>query len=124
MALTILPHFMTTAMRIQNIRREVVILTATSSDTGKAALSGFADVPDIDIIVYYPKDGVSTIQEKQMLTQTGQNTCVVGVDGNFDDTQNGVKRIFSDAAFNRALQAKGFQLSSANSINIGRLLPH
>lgn len=123
MALTILPHFVTTAMRIQNINREVVILTATSGDTGKAALSGFADVPDIDIIVYYPKDGVSTIQEKQMLTQTGQNTCVVGVDGNFDDTQNGVKRIFSDTAFNRDLQAKGFQLTSANSINIGRLLP-
>lgn len=123
MALTILPHFMTTAMRIQHINREVVILTATSGDTGKAALSGFADVSGIDIIVYYPKDGVSTIQEKQMLTQTGKNTCVVGVDGNFDDTQNGVKRIFSDAAFNRKLQAKGFQLSSANSINIGRLLP-
>ncbi|WP_329885775.1 threonine synthase [Pseudoramibacter faecis] len=123
MALTILPHFMTTAMNIQHINREVVILTATSGDTGKAALSGFADVPGIDIIVYYPKDGVSTIQEKQMLTQTGKNTYVVGVDGNFDDTQNGVKRIFSDPAFNRALQAKGFQLSSANSINIGRLLP-
>ncbi len=123
MALTILPHFMTNSVKIQNIGREIVILTATSGDTGKAALSGFCDVPGIDIIVYYPKDGVSPVQEKQMLTQTGKNTCVVGVRGNFDDTQNGVKAIFSDQALNADINAKGYQLSSANSINIGRLLP-
>jgi len=123
MALTILPHLMTTSMAIQSIRREILILTATSGDTGKAALAGFADVPGINIMVYYPKDGVSTIQEKQMLTQEGANTAVVGVNGNFDDTQNGVKIIFGDKAFNDTLEAHGYQLSSANSINIGRLLP-
>jgi threonine synthase len=123
MALTILPHFMTKAVDIQNVNREIVILTATSGDTGKAALSGFCDVPGIDIIVYYPKDGVSAVQEKQMLTQGGDNTCVVGVRGNFDDTQNGVKKIFSDQALNAKLEDQGFLLSSANSINIGRLLP-
>lgn len=123
MALTILPRFMTTATKIQGLNQEIVILTATSGDTGKAALSGFADVDGTDIVVYYPKDGVSAVQEKQMLTQEGDNTCVIGVRGNFDDTQNGVKRIFSDKMLADQLAAKGYVLSSANSINIGRLLP-
>ncbi len=123
MALTILPHLMTTSMKIQGIKKQILILTATSGDTGKAALAGFSDVPGIGIMVYYPKNGVSTIQEKQMLTQTGRNTRVIGVDGNFDDTQNGVKLIFSDTPFNQAMDQAGVLLSSANSINIGRLLP-
>lgn len=123
MALTILPHLMTTAMDNVKVDQEILILTATSGDTGKAALAGFANVPHINILVYYPQDGVSTIQEKQMLTQEGDNTCVVGVKGNFDDTQNGVKVIFGDDGLKGELEAKGFAFSSANSINIGRLLP-
>lgn len=123
MALTILPHFMTTAMKNCSLDKEVVILTATSGDTGKAALAGFANVDGISIVVYYPKDGVSTIQEKQMLTQEGANTCVIGVHGNFDDTQSGVKAILNDTDLTQALSDKGYVFSSANSINIGRLLP-
>lgn len=123
MALTILPYFMTTSIENANLQEEIIILTATSGDTGKAALAGFSNVPKINIMVYYPKDGVSTIQEKQMLTQEGDNTCVIGVDGNFDHAQNGVKAIFSDHAFATQLKEQGFSLSSANSINIGRLLP-
>ena len=123
MALTILPHLMTTSLAIQDIHKRILILTATSGDTGKAALSGFANVDGIDIIVFYPKDGVSVVQEKQMLTQEGANTRVVGVVGNFDDTQNGVKQIFSDSDFEKRLADKNVLLSSANSINIGRLLP-
>lgn len=123
MALTILPHFMTAAMRHLNLDKEVVILTATSGDTGKAALAGFADVDKVKIIVYYPKDGVSTIQKQQMVTQTGQNTCVIGVDGNFDDTQNGVKAILNNPEIVKSLETEGYLFSSANSINIGRLLP-
>ncbi|WKY44263.1 threonine synthase [Eubacteriaceae bacterium ES2] len=123
MALTILPYLMTESMKITDHQKKIMILTATSGDTGKAALEGFADVPDISILVFYPKEGVSTVQEKQMLTQTGQNTCVIGVDGNFDDTQNGVKEILNDAAIAKALDATGMIFSSANSINIGRLLP-
>ena len=123
MALTILPHLMTTSMENVQVNKDILILTATSGDTGKAALAGFADVPRINILVYYPQDGVSTIQEKQMLTQEGDNTCVVGVSGNFDDTQTGVKKIFADDALVAELDAAGIDFSSANSINIGRLLP-
>ncbi|VDN49193.1 Threonine synthase [Petrocella atlantisensis] len=123
MALSILPYLMKTAAKKIGIEKEIVILTATSGDTGKAALAGFADVEDTKIIVFYPKDGVSPIQKKQMVTQKGDNTFVVGIEGNFDDAQNGVKRIFSDLDFNKALERGGFQFSSANSINIGRLIP-
>ncbi len=123
MALTILPYLMVESMKNVNNQKKIMILTATSGDTGKAALEGFADVANISIIVFYPKDGVSTIQEKQMLTQTGANTCVVGVDGNFDDTQNGVKMILNDSHMTAKLAASNVIFSSANSINIGRLLP-
>ena len=123
MALSILPYLMTTAAKKNNIKNDIVILTATSGDTGKAALAGFADVPGTKIIVFYPKHGVSPIQEKQMVTQEGDNTCVIGIEGNFDDAQTGVKKIFTDPEFARELDAKGFQFSSANSINIGRLVP-
>ena len=123
MALSILPHLMTTAARKNNIQNEIVILTATSGDTGKAALAGFADVEGTRIIVFYPKNGVSPIQEKQMVTQKGKNTYVVGIHGNFDDAQTGVKNIFSDKALAETMDQKGFQFSSANSINIGRLVP-
>ena len=123
MALSILPRFMTAAARKNKIDNTIVILTATSGDTGKAAMAGFADVEGTKIIVFYPKDGVSRVQELQMLTQKGDNTSVVGIDGNFDDAQNGVKKIFYDKEFEKELAAKGYQLSSANSINIGRLVP-
>ena len=123
MALSILPHLMTTAARKNHIDKEIVILTATSGDTGKAAMAGFADVPGTRIIVFYPKDGVSRIQELQMVTQKGDNTAVVAIHGNFDDAQTGVKGIFGDKEFARELEEKGFVLSSANSINIGRLVP-
>jgi threonine synthase len=123
MALTILPYLMVESMKNVNNQKKIMILTATSGDTGKAALEGFANVPDISIIVFYPKDGVSTVQEKQMLTQIGDNTCVVGVDGNFDDTQNGVKVILNDAELAEKLAQANVIFSSANSINIGRLLP-
>jgi threonine synthase len=102
---------------------EIVILVATSGDTGKAALAGFADVKGTRIIVFYPKNGVSPIQEKQMVTQKGANTFVVGIHGNFDDAQTGVKKIFSDKELAKEMDEKGFQFSSANSINIGRLVP-
>jgi len=123
MALSILPYLMTTAARKNHVKNEIVILTATSGDTGKAAMAGFADVPWTRIIVFYPKDGVSRVQELQMLTQKGENTSVVGIHGNFDDAQTGVKRIFGDREFEKELDEMGFQLSSANSINIGRLVP-
>ncbi len=123
MALSILPHLMTTAVKKQNKKEKIVILTATSGDTGKAALAGFADVPGTAIIVFYPKDGVSKIQEKQMVTQTGDNTYVVAIHGNFDDAQTGVKEIFSDKALAAHMKEQGYQFSSANSINIGRLVP-
>ncbi len=123
MALSILPHLMTASAKKNQVKEEIVILTATSGDTGKAALAGFADVPGTRIIVFYPKDGVSSIQEKQMVTQKGDNTFVVGIRGNFDDAQSGVKAIFGDAAFKEELAGKGFRFSSANSINIGRLVP-
>ncbi|MCR5656142.1 MAG: threonine synthase [Butyrivibrio sp.] len=123
MALSILPYLMTTAAKKNNIKNDIVILTATSGDTGKAALAGFADVPGTKIVVFYPKHGVSPIQERQMVTQEGDNTCVIGIEGNFDDAQTGVKKIFTDPEFARELDEKGFQFSSANSINIGRLIP-
>ncbi len=123
MALSILPHLMITAARKNHVKNEIVILTATSGDTGKAALAGFAGVEGTRIVVFYPKNGVSPIQEKQMVTQKGDNTLVVGIHGNFDDAQTGVKKIFSDRELERELREKGFQLSSANSINIGRLVP-
>lgn len=123
MALSILPHLMTVSARKNQVKQEIVILTATSGDTGKAALAGFADVPGTKIIVFYPKDGVSPIQEKQMVTQKGDNTFVVGIRGNFDDAQSGVKAIFGDVQLKEELAAAGFQFSSANSINIGRLVP-
>ena len=123
MALSILPYLMTTAAKKNHAKNEIVILTATSGDTGKAAMAGFADVPGTRIIVFYPKNGVSRVQELQMLTQKGANTSVVGIEGNFDDAQTGVKKIFGDKEFAKELDAMGFQLSSANSINIGRLVP-
>lgn len=123
MALSILPHLMTTAAKKNHVDNEIVILTATSGDTGKAAMAGFADVEGTQIIVFYPKDGVSRIQELQMVTQKGENTHVVAIHGNFDDAQTGVKKIFGDQAFAKRLEAAGIQLSSANSINIGRLVP-
>lgn len=123
MALQALPHLLTVSMEKQANGKEVVILVATSGDTGKAALEGFADVPKTKIIVFYPNGGVSTIQRLQMATQTGENTFVVALNGNFDDCQRGVKEIFGDREFNAALDEKGYRLSSANSINWGRLLP-
>lgn len=123
MALSILPHLLTTSARKNKVENEIVILTATSGDTGKAALAGFADVPGTRIVVFYPKNGVSPIQEKQMVTQKGANTLVVGIKGNFDDAQTGVKKMFNDKELEKEMLGKGFQFSSANSINIGRLVP-
>lgn len=123
MALSILPHLLTTAAKKNQIDNDIVILTATSGDTGKAALAGFADVEGTKIIVFYPKNGVSPIQEKQMVTQKGENTLVVGIHGNFDQAQTGVKQMFSDKELAKELGAAGYQFSSANSINIGRLVP-
>ncbi len=123
MALSILPHLMTTAAKKNNIENDIVILTATSGDTGKAALAGFDSVPGTKIIVFYPKGGVSFIQEMQMVTQAGENTKVIGIKGNFDDAQTGVKKMFADEELKNTLLAKGYQFSSANSINIGRLVP-
>lgn len=123
MALSILPHLLTTSAKKNGVKNEIVILTATSGDTGKAAMAGFADVPGTKIIVFYPKDGVSPIQEKQMVTQKGDNTYVVAIRGNFDDAQTGVKKIFNDSEMKAELADAGYQFSSANSINIGRLVP-
>ena len=123
MALSILPYLMTTAAKKNGTDKEIVILTATSGDTGKAAMAGFADVPGTRIIVFYPKGGVSKVQELQMRTQKGNNTSVVAIHGNFDDAQTGVKKLFGDKEFAKELADSGFQFSSANSINIGRLVP-
>lgn len=123
MALSILPHLLTCALKKNNIEEKVIIMTATSGDTGKAALEAFADVENTKIIVFYPKGGVSRIQERQMVTQKGANTRVVGVKGNFDDCQSAVKRMFSDTSLNEELAERGYRFSSANSINIGRLFP-
>ena len=123
MALSILPYLLTTSAKKNNVKNDIVILTATSGDTGKAALAGFADVPGTKIIVFYPKNGVSPIQEKQMVTQKGDNTSVVGIIGNFDDAQTGVKNMFNDKDLAKEMGAANMQFSSANSINIGRLVP-
>lgn len=123
MALSILPHLMITSARKNQVKNDIVILTATSGDTGKAALAGFADVKGTKIIVFYPKNGVSRIQERQMVTQKGKNTKVVGITGNFDDAQSGVKAMFNNKELAKTMAEKGYQFSSANSINIGRLVP-
>ncbi|MBR6399145.1 MAG: threonine synthase [Lachnospiraceae bacterium] len=123
MALSILPHLMVTSARKNGVKNEIVILTATSGDTGKAAMAGFADVPGTKIIVFYPHGGVSNIQRLQMATQRGENTHVAAINGNFDDAQTAVKKMFNDKALAAELGEHGFQFSSANSINIGRLVP-
>ena len=123
MALSILPHLLITAARKNQVKNDIVILTATSGDTGKAALAGFANVKGTKIIVFYPKNGVSPIQEKQMVTQKGDNTFVVGINGNFDQAQTGVKKMFQDKEMAAEMDKAGYQFSSANSINIGRLVP-
>ncbi len=123
MALQILPHLLTKALEKTGEKIKVVILVATSGDTGKAALEGFADVPDTEIIVFYPQDGVSAIQKRQMQTQVGKNVHVFGIEGNFDDAQTGVKNIFNDLELANKLKDHGYAFSSANSINWGRLVP-
>ncbi|TDP59085.1 threonine synthase [Aminicella lysinilytica] len=123
MALSILPYLLTTATKKEHEDKKICILTATSGDTGKAALEGFADVAGTEIIVFFPNQGVSQVQERQMVTQEGENTHVFAIEGNFDDAQTGVKKIFNDAAFRDKLAGMGCKLSSANSINIGRLVP-
>ena len=123
MALSILPYLMTTAAAKEGSRDEIVILTATSGDTGKAAMAGFADVPGTRIIVFYPDGGVSRVQELQMVTQTGDNTAAYAIRGNFDDAQTAVKKVFTDSGIREILAENGFRFSSANSINIGRLVP-
>lgn len=123
MALSILPHLMITSARKNHVKKDIVILTATSGDTGKAALEGFSDVEGTRIIVFYPKDGVSKVQELQMVTTKGKNTSVVAIHGNFDNAQTGVKQMFEDKELAAELGAAGYQFSSANSINIGRLVP-
>ena len=122
MALQLLPQLMSTALKKTGMQDEVLILVATSGDTGKAALEGFRDVPQIKIMVFYPEGGVSRIQRLQMLTQEGGNVNVTAVRGNFDDAQSGVKQIFGDRPFNEKLAGAGIRLSSANSINWGRLV--
>ena len=122
-ALQMLPHLMTASMRKTGENKKICILTATSGDTGKAALEGFKDLPGTEIIVFYPTGGVSEAQKLQMVTTTGDNTHVIAVNGCFDDAQTGVKNIFADKAFNDELLAGGIKLSSANSINWGRLAP-
>ena len=123
MALSILPHLLTTSAKKHHVENEIVILTATSGDTGKAAMAGFADVEGTRIIVFYPKDGVSEVQKLQMITQKGSNVDVAALHGNFDDAQSGVKAMFNNKELAAAMDAKGYQFSSANSINIGRLVP-
>ena len=123
MALQLMPRLLTTAIQSEGGNYKVVILVATSGDTGKAALEGFADVEGVSIFVFYPHEGVSEIQRLQMVTQRGSNTGACAVIGNFDDAQTGVKKIFSDSAINRRLEESRFRLSSANSINWGRLAP-
>ncbi len=123
MALQLLPHLLTISARKAAPGRTMVILTATSGDTGKAALDGFADVPGTKIIVFYPQNGVSAMQKLQMVTQQGGNVAVCAIEGNFDDAQNGVKKIFSDREMKEYLNARNMEFSSANSINFGRLVP-
>lgn len=123
MALQILPELMSIALKKNNEKHTVLILVATSGDTGKAALAGFQDTEQIKIMVFFPNGGVSDMQRLQMVTQEGSNVKVVAVEGNFDDAQNGVKEIFNDTDFNEELLKKNVKLSSANSINWGRLVP-
>lgn len=123
MALSILPYLMTSACRKEGEKDKICILAATSGDTGKAALAGFANVEGTEIIVFYPQKGVSQVQERQMVSQEGDNTHVIAIRGNFDDAQTGVKKIFADDEMKKRLAAEGIKLSSANSINIGRLVP-
>lgn len=123
MALSILPYLLTVSAKKQGVNKEIVILTATSGDTGKAAMEGFADVPGTRIIVFYPDGAVSHIQELQMRTQKGNNTHVIAIKGNFDDAQSEVKRLFNDRELAQQIERQGYQFSSANSINIGRLIP-
>ena len=123
MALQMLPQLLSASLRKTGEEKTACILVATSGDTGKAAMEGFADVPQTKIMVFYPRDGVSEIQKLQMVTQEGQNVGVCAVEGNFDDAQNGVKRIFSDEEIREELAKRGYFLSSANSINWGRILP-
>ncbi len=122
-ALSMLPQLMTAAREKCGVTDEILILTATSGDTGKAAMEGFCDVPGTKIIVFYPDGGVSAVQKAQMATQAGSNTCVCAVRGNFDDAQTGVKNVFSAVTEGKLLDGKNVRLSSANSINIGRLAP-
>ena len=117
-ALQLLPHLISEAKRSVGMKDDIVILTATSGDTGSAALEGFSDIPGIKIVVFYPKHGTSAVQERQMVSCAGKNTCVSAVEGNFDDAQSGVKNIFANIDL-----PDGVKLSSANSINIGRLAP-
>ncbi|GHV38864.1 threonine synthase [Clostridia bacterium] len=123
MALSVLPYLTQISAKKHAAGKEIAVLTATSGDTGKAALAGFAGVNGVKIIVFYPKDGVSDVQRLQMTTQEGENAFVAAVDGNFDDAQRGVKAVFSDRELNRRLNERGIILTSANSINAGRLLP-
>jgi len=123
MALSILPYLMTVSAKKNDIKDDIIILTATSGDTGIAALEGFKNVPNTKVVVFYPKDGVSQVQEKQMITIDGDNTFVISVNGNFDDAQSAVKNIFMNDEMKNDLKNKGYVLSSANSINIGRLFP-
>ena len=123
MALQIMPHLLQIALKNKELKEKIVILVATSGDTGKAALEGFKDIEGIEVVVVYPDKGVSDIQRSQMQTQTGNNLHVIAINGNFDDAQNEVKNIFADKEYNKKLLEEGFRLSSANSINIGRLIP-
>ncbi|MDO5718131.1 MAG: threonine synthase, partial [Tissierellia bacterium] len=123
MALSILPHLLKASLKLKKDDRKVLILVATSGDTGKAALEGFKDIEDLSIAVYFPDGGVSEVQKLQMITQRGDNTYVAAIEGNFDDAQRGVKEIFTDENYKSELEKKSYILSSANSINIGRLIP-
>ena len=123
MALTVLPHLLTASRKKTGHSDKTLILVATSGDTGKAALEGFKDVEGVDIIVFYPSEGVSEMQKLQMTAQKGNNVSVFGINGNFDDAQNAVKKIFTDKDCIKAIKDKGYSLSSANSINWGRLAP-
>lgn len=123
MALQVLPRFLTLSISKCGDGKEAVILVATSGDTGKAALEGFKDIPGVSIIVFYPQEGVSSVQKRQMVSTSGSNVSVVGVEGNFDDCQNGVKKLFGDEELRRRMAEAGKEFSSANSINFGRLLP-
>lgn len=122
-ALQLLPQMILEALTLTGENRRIAILVATSGDTGKAALEGFRDLPGVRVVVFYPADGVSEVQRLQMVTQQGENVNVFGISGDFDDAQSGVKHVFADLEFGRELESAGWMLSSANSINWGRLAP-